>query len=125
MSNNILHGQKITPEKATLAKSLRQRMTPAEKLLWQALRRSQLDGFHFRRQQIIDGFVVDFYCHAIGLVIELDGDIHQQQKAYDAERDRLLQQRGLTILRLPNSAVTTDLTTTLEQIRTRCQRLAR
>ena len=125
MSNNILHGQKITPEKAALAKSLRQRMTPAEKLLWQALRRSQLDGFHFRRQQIIDGFVVDFYCHAIGLVIELDGDIHQQQKAYDAERDRLLQQRGLTILRLPNSAVTTDLTTTLEQIRTHCHQLAR
>jgi very-short-patch-repair endonuclease len=124
MPNNILHGQRITDEKRALAKTLRQRMTPAENLLWQALRRSQLDGFHFRRQQIIDGFVVDFYCHAIGLVIELDGEIHQQQKAYDAERDRLLQQRGLTVLRMPNSAVTTDLTATLEQIRTRCHQLA-
>ena len=50
-------------------------MTPAEKILWQELRANKL-GVHFRRQQAIAGFIVDFYCHKAGLVVEVDGDIH-------------------------------------------------
>jgi very-short-patch-repair endonuclease len=57
---------------------------------WQHLRANQLNGLHFRRQQIIDGFIADFYCHVARLVIEVDGEIHQQQAEYDAERDRVL-----------------------------------
>ena len=47
-------------------------MTPAEKLLWQEIRANKL-GVRFRRQQVIQGFIVDFYCHQAGLVVEVDG----------------------------------------------------
>jgi very-short-patch-repair endonuclease len=47
-------------------------MTPEEKILWQHLRANRLQGYHFRRQQIIDGFIADFYYHATALVVEID-----------------------------------------------------
>jgi hypothetical protein len=55
--NHLITGQKIAPAKLEQARTLRRNVTPAEKHLWAALRRNQLDGFHFRRQQIIDGFI--------------------------------------------------------------------
>src|SRR5438270_8057 len=67
------------PEKRERARQLRRTMTPAETALWNHLRAGRLDSVHFRRQQIIDGFIADFYCHAAGLVIEVDGDIHAAQ----------------------------------------------
>ena len=59
--------------------------TPAEKTqsVWQELRENKL-GVHFRRQQVIAGFIVDFYCHKAGLVVEVDGDIHDLQQEEDA-----------------------------------------
>ena len=85
-------------------------------MLWQALRASRLRGLHFRRQQIIDGFIVDFYCHAAGLVVEIDGPVHQQQAEYDAERDLILSRRALRILRLRNDEVIDDLPSVLARI---------
>lgn len=79
-SKNIIVGQKITPQKRELAKQLRQNMTPAEQVLWQELRANRLEDYHFRRQQIIDGFIVDFYCHRAALIIEVDGPIHKTPK---------------------------------------------
>jgi very-short-patch-repair endonuclease len=73
---NIVSGQQITKEKFQKAKELRRDMTSAEKVLWNELRGNKL-GVHFRRQQIIAGFIVDFYCHRAGLVIELDGSVHR------------------------------------------------
>ena len=64
-------------------------MTPAEKILWNELRANKL-GVHFRRHQIIQGFIVDFYCHKAALVIEVDGDIHDLQQEEDARRERAL-----------------------------------
>ncbi len=57
-------------------------MTPAEKILWEELRANKL-GVHFRRQQVIQGFIVDFYCHQAGLVVEVDGDVHDLHKEED------------------------------------------
>src|SRR5258707_1243130 len=54
------------------------KMTPAERRLWKALRRNALDGLHFRRQQVIEGYIADFYCDAAKLAIELDGAVHQE-----------------------------------------------
>jgi hypothetical protein len=59
---NIITGQKVTKEKLQRAKELRREMTPAEKLLWQEVRAKKL-GVRFQRQQVIQGFIVDFYCH--------------------------------------------------------------
>ncbi|WKZ37082.1 MAG: DUF559 domain-containing protein [Anaerolineales bacterium] len=70
---NIVTGQKVAKEKLERAKELRREMTPAEKILWQELRANKL-GVRFRRQQVIQGFIVDFYCHKSALVVEVDGD---------------------------------------------------
>jgi len=77
----------------------------------------------FIRQQIIDGFMVDFCCHAAGLVVEIDGDIHQQQVEYDKERDRILAARGLRVLRIPNREVLENLPDVLNRIATACRSL--
>jgi very-short-patch-repair endonuclease len=119
-TNNIVIGQKVTPVKVQRAKELRRQMTQEEKKLWQHLRANQLNGLHFRRQQIIDGFITDFYCHAARLVIEVDGEIHQQQAEYDAERDRILLARGLRLLRIRNEQVRQNLDKVLARISTVC-----
>ncbi len=112
---NIIPGQRVTPEKLQRARELRHEMTPAEKILWQELRGNKL-GIHFRRQQIIAGFIVDFYCHKAGLVIELDGGIHTGQQIYDIERDKVLGELGLRIIRIRNDDVFKNLPQVLKQI---------
>ena len=118
----IICGQKIKAEKLDRAKELRRKLTPAERNLWNELRRGRLDGLHFRRQQVIDGFIVDFYCHAVGLVIEVDGAVHDQvqNKEYDAERERILKARGLKVLRVVNEDVMENLEEVIERIREAC-----
>ena len=113
---NIIIGQKVSPEKIKRAKELRQNMTPAEKILWEYLRAKRFNGLKFRRQQIIEGFIVDFYCHSLGLVIELDGEIHDKQKEYDTERDDILSSKQLTILRFTNQQVSKDIESVLKII---------
>lgn len=120
LTNNIVIGQKVTPVKVQRAKELRREMTQEEKILWQHLRANRLNGLHFRRQQIIDGFIADFYCHAARLVIEVDGKIHQQQAEYDAERDRILVVRGLRLLRIQNEEVRQILDRVLARISKAC-----
>jgi len=113
---NIVIGQNITTEKRQRAKELRQNMTPEEALLWHELRTNKLAGWHFRRQQVIDGFIVDFYCHAASLIVEVDGGIHETQKEQDAERDAHLISRGFRILRVTNDEVNKDLQGVLQKI---------
>ena len=115
-TNNIVMGGRIASDKLARAKELRQQMTVAEKILWQHLRANQLNGWHFRRQRVIDGFIVDFYCHRARLVIEVDGEIHEQQLEYDQERDRVLTARGLRVLRIRNDEVMRDLDGVLTRI---------
>ena len=117
---NIIIGQKVDPVKIERAREMRRNLTPEEKLLWQHLRANRLSGFHFRRQQVIDGFIVDFYCHAAGLVIEVDGDVHEKQIEYDAERDRALSMRDLRILRFRNEEIRSNLEGVLNRILIAC-----
>ena len=113
---NIIPGQTVTKEKLHRARELRRDMTPAEKLLWQEVRAKKL-GVHFRRQQIIAGFIVDFYCHKAALVIEVDGDIHDLQQEEDARREKVLGEMGLTMVRFRNEDVIQDLPTVVGRIR--------
>jgi len=96
---------------------MRRQMTPAEALLWERLRANQLAGLQFRRQQVIDGLIVDFYCHAAGLVIECDGPIHDTQREHDEDRDAILKRRGLSILRFTNEQIENDTERVLTGIR--------
>ena len=113
---NIITGQRVSKEKLQRAKELRREMTPAEKILWNELRSNKL-GVHFRRQQVIAGFIVDFYCHQAGLVIEVDGGIHDLQQAEDKRREKVLSEKGLRIARFRNDEVEKDLTAVIARIR--------
>ncbi len=113
---NIIIGQNVSPEKIKRAKELRKNMTPAEKILWEHLRAKRFHNLKFRRQQIIEGFIVDFYCHSLGLVIEVDGEIHNKQKDYDTERAKILSAKDLHILRFTNEQVTENIEVVLKAI---------
>ena len=114
---NIVTGQKVTQAKLQRAKELRRQMTPAERRLWQRLRANRLDGFHFRRQQIIAGFIVDFYCHQANLIIEVDGPIHDDRRAADEEREAVLCSGELRVLRFTNAQILQELPSVLDTIR--------
>ena len=113
---NIVTNQKVSKEKLQRAKELRRNMTPAEKTLWNELRANKL-GVHFRRQQVIEGFIVDFYCHKASLVIEVDGDIHDLQREEDARREKALSALGLRVIRFRNDEVARDLSGVVERIK--------
>jgi len=114
--HDIVSGQRIDAATAERARQLRRRMTEAEETVWQAVRANRLHGLHFRRQQIVDGFIVDFYCHAAGLVVDVDGPIHERQTEADRERDAILMGRGLHVLHLTNDEVLKDLPGVLARI---------
>ncbi|MGF7168461.1 very-short-patch-repair endonuclease [Sphingobium xanthum] len=100
-----------------LARAARMRREPteAERLLWRQLRASQLNGYKFRRQATTGGRIVDFFCPAKGLAIEVDGDTHEAQS--DAGRDKALRaDRGFGSLRFGNREVIENLDGVLEAI---------
>ena len=99
-----------------LAIEMRKKPTEAEAKLWAKLERRQL-GVKFRRQHIIDRFIVDFYCVEKLLVIEVDGDIHNEQKERDDEREQLLSELGCFILRFSNEEVTQNIEKVLSEIK--------
>jgi len=100
------------------AKELRKRMTYAEKILWQALRKNQLNKYYFRRQHPIKMFIVDFYCHERRLVIEVDGKIHEGEEQHDRDCNRTaeLENLGLKVIRFKNEEI-------LQNIRKVCRQI--
>jgi very-short-patch-repair endonuclease len=96
---------------------MRREPTEAENLLWQALRRKQLGGLVFRRQHPINRFIVDFYCPAANLVIEVDGPIHDQSREMDRARQDFLESLGLRVVRFSNDEVLQDRDAVLNRIR--------
>ena len=98
------------------AQSLRKKMTKAEKLMWDRLRRKQLKGKRFRRQHPINGYIVDFYCHESGLVIELDGKIHDYQIQNDNKRQKIIESYGLKVIRFRNEEIYRDINKIIDKI---------
>ena len=92
--------------------------TASEKVLWEELRAKKL-GVKFRRQAIILGWIVDFYCPSQRLVIEVDGKYHldPEKKTRDAKRDAVMEAKGLRIIRITDSRVLNDLPAVLNKIR--------
>ncbi|ENN85850.1 protein of unknown function DUF559 [Rhizobium freirei PRF 81] len=90
------------------AKTMRHDATKAENMLWQALRRSQLEGFKFRRQVPIDGYILDFVCFKARLIVEVDGAQHAESTK-DLARDAHFSKQGFRIVRVWNHEVTTNL----------------
>ena len=109
---------KLWEKVKVMAQDHRASPTAAENVLWQHLRRRQLGGHKFRRQHVIDRFIVDFYCHEIGLVIEVDGPIHEYSAEEDAMRQQIVEDLGFRFLRFSNDDVlqhTTDVLSTIAE----------
>ena len=109
---------KNLPHLKTNRQELRKNQTPAEDLLWQFLRKEQLQGRKFRRQHSIENYIVDFYCASEKLIIELDGSHHQNGDTYynDGIRDARLQQLNYRVLRFTNQQVLENPQAVLNQI---------
>jgi very-short-patch-repair endonuclease len=100
------------------ARRLRRDPTEVEKKLWLALRRDQLNGLNFRRQHPVGPYVLDFYCPAIRLAVELDGGQHGEasQQLHDARRTAWLAAKGVRLVRYWNNDVTENLEGVLTDI---------
>ncbi len=107
------------PPLRTFRKELRANLTPAEARLWSMLKNSQLEGRKFRRQHSFSGYILDFYCSSEKLGIELDGEVHFNERAaqYDYERGLFLQYFGVRILRFENKCVFEEPEWVLDRIR--------
>lgn len=121
---DVVVGQFVTEDKRQFARQLRREMTPQEAKVWERVRGRRLGGFKFRRQQVIDGFIADFYCAEVGLVLELDGAVHQDQVEYDANRDRVIAEKRLTVARVPNDRIDNELEAVLSETEELCRRLS-
>ena len=96
--------------KTQFARRMRRKPTAAERAAWEFLRDRRMLGLKWRRQQVIVGFIADFYCHELHLALELDGPIHETPEAiaYDRMRDRAFLANGVTTIRLRNEDCTRD-----------------
>jgi len=101
---------------------MRRAPTPAEDALWQRLRHRQIAGVKFRRQHAIERFIVDFYCPEVGLIVEIDGSVHEYTVAEDAIRQEYLESLGLRVLRFSNDDVWHEIEGVVEIIRAAVQR---
>ncbi|MBN1585250.1 endonuclease domain-containing protein [Candidatus Uhrbacteria bacterium] len=108
--------KRLYHELASSARKMRENPTVAESRLWNEIRESRL-GARFRRQYVIDRFIVDFCCIKLRLAIEVDGSVHDTRKEYDAERDLILESYGCKVLRFPNAQVTGEIEIVLNAIR--------
>jgi len=101
-----------------VAKKLRANTTPHERALWRALKELPIEGTHFRRQAPIGAYVVDFFCPAKRLLIELDGGHHNDEETakYDRERQAWLEQEEYRVIRSWNSDITGNFNAVIEQV---------
>jgi len=115
----------IDPQLLEFAKTMRTNATDAENLMWQLLRNKRFMDLKFRRQHVIKPYIVDFYCHELGLVIELDGGQRGTNDAieYDADRTKFLEALGLNVVRYWNHDVLRNTDVVLEGLWRRCSEL--
>ncbi len=111
-------------DKLALARAMRRAPTPGEAALWKELRERQVGDWKFRRQQVIAGYIVDFYCADLRLVVEVDGKIHDQQELQDACRDEQLNDWGVRVLRVREEDVCMRMLEVLRKIATACETIA-
>ncbi len=107
------------PHLFQFARELRKNMTRAERILWEHLKGKQLANLKFRRQHPMGGYIVDFYCHAKKLVIEVDGKYHEDevQNQKDTFRDSEMERFNIKVLRFTNEEVIAETTRVLKEIK--------
>ncbi|MBN2777474.1 MAG: endonuclease domain-containing protein [Bacteroidales bacterium] len=107
------------------AKQLRRRMTEPEKIVWEIIRENAILGLKFRRQHPINSYIADFYCHKVKLVIEIDGETHNQESAilYDENRTNVLNSFGIEVIRFKNTDIRKNISLVKKEIEKKCKDL--
>ncbi|MGF7140918.1 endonuclease domain-containing protein [Roseimarinus sediminis] len=121
-AENITYG--ASPEIIKRANELRKRMTLSEIRLWNKLRNRQCGGYKFRRQHPIERFIVDFYCHEVRVVVEVDGPVHlsKEHTEYDDNRSAELEKWEIEIIRFTNEQVNENLEAVIGEIKQVCDK---
>jgi len=116
-SENMWKG--ASPQIFSNAKKLRENQTEAEQRLWLAVKDNQIEGYKFRRQHPLSIYIADFYCHALKLVIEIDGGCHldEEQQLLDKKRTADLKFQGLNVIRFTNEEILFKLPEVLDKIK--------
>lgn len=99
------------------AREFRKIPTPTEKMLWQKLRRNNFCGLYWRRQHIIDGYIVDFYCASMKLAVEIDGKIHERQIKEDQDRQRIIESYDVKFFRITTDEVMNNINKVLIKLK--------
>jgi very-short-patch-repair endonuclease len=117
IKKNMFFGSKA--EIHELAVRMRKDPTDAEKAMWNILRKFRKSGFLFRRQHPLEFYVADFYCHKLRLVIEVDGEIHNDAdvQVHDEGRTGELERFGIKVLRFTNAQVLNDDASVIEKVK--------
>jgi len=122
MDSKFLYNNKSLKERR---RELRNNQTPAEKLLWKHISRDRIFNLRFLRQYGVGPYILDFYCPKIRLCIELDGEIHKDNKLYDDERSKYLETLDIKIIRFWNDDVLKDIKNTLDKLQKIIEQISR
>ncbi len=122
MKNSKNHVHELARQ---VCRDLRNRQTNAEEIFWQAVRNRRFHGKKFTRQfpyffhqgDDYTFYVIDFHCHELKLAVELDGSSHDNKIEEDAEKTKVIEASGTTVVRFSNTGVENDLTSVLERLR--------
>ncbi|MFV5703610.1 endonuclease domain-containing protein [Flavobacterium sp. XS2P12] len=108
-----------SPQIFSNAKKLRENQTAAEEKLWLAVKNNQIEGYKFRRQHPLSIYIADFYCHALKLVIEVDGGYHldEEQRLLDEKRTSNIEFQGLKVIRFTNEEILLQLPEVIDKIK--------
>jgi len=107
-----------------LASTLRKNGTLAEVLLWQRLKKRQIEGYRFTRQKPIGRYIVDFFCKELRLVIEVDGSSHEIRGEEERKRQKELERMGLIAIRVSEKDVCYNIESVVEGIRQKVMEIA-
>ena len=100
----------------SLARQLRRQATDAERMLWKHIRAHRMAGYKFRRQVVIEPYIVDFVCLEAKLIVEADGGQHLEQAEDDSKRSLFLESLGYRVIRFWNHEILGDIDAVLERI---------
>ena len=108
-----------SPQIFSNAKKLRGNPTAAEEKLWLAVKNNQIEGFKFRRQHPLSNYIADFYCHALKLVIEIDGGYHldEERRLLDEKRTTDIEFQGSKVIRFTNEEILLELPEVIAKIK--------
>ncbi|MFA9392659.1 MAG: endonuclease domain-containing protein [Prolixibacteraceae bacterium] len=120
IDREMFYGAK--PDIFAKAQMLRENMTPAELQVWNRINKSKIMGLRFKPQHPIDIFIADFYCHKLKLVIEIDGEVHQnsERAEYDIGRTAELERFEIKVIRFLNKQVEEDINGVIRSIVNEC-----